>query len=131
MFSNYIKISFRKFTRQKFYSLLNIFGRTSYTLEQKSTEYGIRKVFGASVSRLFFIASREFLIRVVIAFLTSVPLAWLSMKQRLSTFSYHTDLSLVVFQLAGLIAIIIAMTKVSYNARKVGMINPARTLRGE
>jgi ABC-type antimicrobial peptide transport system permease subunit len=112
-------------------SCLGLFGLAAYTVEQKSKEYGIRKVFGASVSRLFYIASAEFLILVVIAFVISVPVAWYWMKHWLNGFAYHVELSWTVFALSGLIAVIIALLTVSYQAGKVGVINPAKTLRAE
>src|SRR5690606_12564739 len=45
-------------------SSLGLFGLAAYTVEQKNKEYGIRKVFGASVIRLFYLASAEFLLLV-------------------------------------------------------------------
>jgi hypothetical protein len=114
-----------------FISCLGLFGLAAFTVEQRSKEYGIRKVFGASVSRLFVMASRDFLILVVIAFFISVPVAWLWMSQWLDGFAYHVELSWVVFIISGLLAVVIAMITVSYQAGKVGRINPAKTLRSE
>jgi ABC-type antimicrobial peptide transport system permease subunit len=112
-------------------SCLGLFGLASFTVEQKSKEYGIRKVFGASVSRLFYMASRDFLILVVIAFFISVPVGWLWMRQWLNGFAYHVELSWVAFISSGLVALLIALITVSYQAGKVGLINPAKTLRSE
>lgn len=112
-------------------SCLGLFGLAAYTVEQKSKEYGIRKVFGASVGRLFYIASRDFLILVFIAFFISMPVAWIWMKHWLGSFAYHAELSWVIFAIAGLLAMIIALLTVSYQAGKVGWINPAKTLRSE
>jgi putative ABC transport system permease protein len=112
-------------------SCLGLFGLAAHTVEQKSKEYGIRKVFGASVSRLFYLASVDFLILVMLAFVISVPIAWYWMKHWLSGFAYHVELSWLVFITAGLMAIVIALITVSYQAAKVGFINPAKTLRAE
>lgn len=112
-------------------SCLGLFGLAAYTTEQKSKEYGIRKVFGASVSRLFYMASAEFLILVILAFVISVPVAWLWMTHWLDTFAYHVELTWGIFATAGLVAMFIALMTVSYQAGKVGMVNPARTLRAE
>lgn len=112
-------------------SCLGLFGLAAFTTEQRSKEYGIRKVFGASVSRLFYMASAEFLILVVIAFLISVPLAWYWMQHWLDGFAYHVELSWMTFVGSGLLATTIALGTVSYQAGKVGMISPAKTLRAE
>lgn len=112
-------------------SCLGLFGLAAYTVEQKSKEFGIRKVFGASVTRLFYHASSEFLLLVIVAFFISVPVAWFWMKHWLSTFAYHVELSWIVFITSGLLAVVIALITVSYQAGKVGFINPAKTLRSE
>jgi len=112
-------------------SCLGLFGLAAYTTEQRSKEYGIRKVFGASVTRLFYLASVEFLILVVLAFVISVPIAWLWMQKWLDGFAYHVELSWGVFIASGLLAVFIAFITVSYQAGKVGLINPAKTLRME
>lgn len=112
-------------------SCLGLFGLAAYTIEQRSREYGIRKVFGASVGRLFYLASMQFLILVVLAFVISVPVAWLWMRQWLSTFAYHIELSWLFFIASGVVAVVIALLTVSYQSGKVGWINPARVLRNE
>jgi len=112
-------------------SCLGLFGLAAYTTEQKSKEYGIRKVFGASVGRLFYMASSEFLILVLIAFFISVPVAWYWMQHWLDGFAYHIELSWLVFVTSGLLAVSIALLTVSFQAGKVGLINPARILRAE
>jgi predicted permease len=112
-------------------SCLGLFGLAAYTVEQRSREYGIRKVFGASVGRLFYLASVEFLILVILAFIISVPLAWLWMRHWLTTFAYHIELSWVFFLTSGFAALIIALVTVSYQSAKVGWINPASVLRSE
>ncbi|MEX1238153.1 MAG: ABC transporter permease [Cyclobacteriaceae bacterium] len=112
-------------------SCLGLFGLAAYTVEQKSREYGIRKVFGASIIRLFYLASIEFLILVFVAFIISIPIAWYWMKNWLDGFAYHVELSWMVFITAGLVAVVIALLTVSYQAGKVGWINPAKVLRSE
>jgi putative ABC transport system permease protein len=112
-------------------SCLGLFGLAAYTAEQKSREYGIRKVFGASVGRLFYLASVEFIVLVLLACLISIPVAWYWMKNWLDGFAYHVELSWIVFVAAGLAAIVIALLTISYQAGKVGFINPAKVLRSE
>ncbi|HET7178785.1 MAG TPA: ABC transporter permease [Chryseosolibacter sp.] len=112
-------------------SCLGLFGLASYTVDQKSREYGIRKVFGASVSRLFYLASVEFLVLVILAFIISIPLAWVWMRHWLSTFAYHIELSWMFFIASGMVAVGIALITVTYQSGKVGWINPASVLRSE
>lgn len=76
-------------------------------------------------------ASAEFLILVVLSFVISVPIAWFWMQRWLDGFAYRIELSWVVFLGSGIIALTIALLTVSYQARKVGRVNPARILRAE
>ncbi len=112
-------------------SCLGLFGLASFTVEQRSKEFGIRKVFGASISKLYYIASRDFILLVIISCFISIPVAWFWMKQWLSGFAYRIELSAGVFVIAGLAAIFIALLTVSYQALKVGNINPARAMSNE
>ena len=112
-------------------SCLGLFGLAAYTAEQRSKEYGIRKVFGASIAKLFYLASAEFLILVLVAFCISVPIGWYWMDRWLHGFAYHIELSWVVFVISGALAFTIAVITVSYQAGKVGLVNPSKVLRSE
>jgi ABC-type antimicrobial peptide transport system permease subunit len=112
-------------------SSLGLFGLASFTVDQKSKEFGIRKIFGASTSKLFYIASRDFIFLVLIACFISLPVAWFWMEGWLDTFAYHVDLSWKVFIVAGILSIVIAVLTVTWQSIKVALINPAQTLRNE
>jgi putative ABC transport system permease protein len=53
------------------------------------------------------------------------------MKHWLDGFAYHVELSWMVFALAGLLSVAVALITVSYQAGRVGLVNPAKTLRAE
>lgn len=112
-------------------SCLGLFGLVAYTSEQRAKEFGIRKVFGASAPRLFYLASSEFLILVVFAFIISVPIAWFWMREWLDRFAYHVELSWFVFAGSGLISLIVALITVSYQAGRAVTANPSKTLRAD
>ena len=59
-----------------FISCLGLFGLTTFTVEQRTKEIGIRKVLGASTAGLIALLSKDFLKLVMISFLVSSPLAW-------------------------------------------------------
>ncbi len=110
---------------------LGLFGLSAYTMQRKNKEYSIRKVFGATSSRLFYTSSIEHLILVGIAFVISIPIGHFWMREWLNTFAYHTDLSLLPFALAGITTLFIAFATVSYQSVKVALINPSVILRSE
>ncbi len=114
-----------------FISCLGLLGLAMFTAEQRTKEFGIRKVLGANVSGLFTLLSKEFLQLVFIALVIASPIAWWAMTKWLEDYHYHTDISWWVFVAAGLMAVIIALLTVSFQAIKAALANPIKSLRTE
>ena len=114
-----------------FISCLGLLGLAMFTAEQRTKEFGIRKVLGAKVGTLFTLLSKDFLILVGVAFLVATPLAWWAMHAWLQNFAYHIQLEWWVFVLAGVMALLIALLTVSFQAVKVAVANPVKSLRTE
>lgn len=112
-------------------SCLGLFGLASFTLEQRTKEFGVRKIFGASLSQLFSTASTGFVSLVCVAFVSAVPISWFFINRWLDGFAYHTSLGADVFIAAGVIAIGIALLTVSFQSFKSASLNPADSLRHE
>ncbi|MEO6491177.1 MAG: ABC transporter permease [Ferruginibacter sp.] len=110
---------------------LGLFGLATYTAEQRIKEIGIRKVLGASVSGIVRLLSKEFLQLVVIAVLIATPIAWGLMYKWLESFAYRINISWWMFVLAALVAIMIALCTVSFQAIKAAIANPVKSLRTE
>ena len=114
-----------------FISCLGLLGLAMFTAEQRTKEFGIRKVLGAKVSTLFSLLSREFVVLVLVAFVVASPLAWWAMHVWLQNFAYHIDVQWWVFLLAGMAALLITLLTVSWQAMKVAVANPVKSLRAE
>ncbi|HYC84742.1 MAG TPA: ABC transporter permease [Chryseosolibacter sp.] len=112
-----------------FISCLGLFGLASFVAEQRTKEIGIRKVLGATVMNVWRMLSKDFIILVLIACALSVPLAYYLMSQWLQNYSYRVDLSLWTFSLTCVVAILITICTVSFQAIKAGVANPVRSLR--
>jgi ABC-type antimicrobial peptide transport system permease subunit len=114
-----------------FISCLGLFGLASYTAEQRTKEIGIRKVLGASVSNIWALLSKDFVGLVVLACLIAAPIAWYFLSGWLENYEYRTTISLSVFALAGVAALLITLLTVSYQAIKAALANPVKSLRDE
>ena len=110
---------------------LGLFGLASFTAEQRTKEIGVRKVLGASVPQLVVLLSKEFTLLVLIAFVVAAPVSFYAMKDWLSEFAYHADISVGIFLTAGVLALGIAWLTVSYQSIKASVANPVDSLRYE
>lgn len=114
-----------------FIGCLGLLGLVSFMANQKMKEVGVRKVFGATVSAIVLLFSREFVRLVVISFLMAAPLAWFLMNKWLENFEYHVDIHWSVFVIGLITTLVIALLTVSYRSVKAGLANPVDTLRIE
>ena len=114
-----------------FISCLGLFGLATYTAQVKFKEIGIRKVLGASVSGIVKLISKDFLKLVIIAIIIAIPVAWWAMNKWLDGFAYRVNISWWVFAMAGVLALLIALITVSFQAIKAAMANPVKSLRTE
>lgn len=114
-----------------FVACLGLFGLASFIAEQRTKEIGIRKILGLSVEGIVRLLSKDFLKLVLIAFVLASPLAWWVMHTWLQDFAYRVDISWWVFALAGVLALMIAMLTVSFQAIKAALSNPIKSLRTE
>lgn len=114
-----------------FVACMGLFGLAMFTAQQRTREIGIRKVIGASVSDVVALLSKDFLRLVILGNLLAWPLAWYGMHKWLSTFAYRIDLSWWTFLLAGVLAVLISLATVAFQAVKTALINPVISLKAE
>jgi len=112
-------------------SCLGLFGMASFVAEQRTKEIGIRKVLGASVSNLLRLLSKEFVLLVSISCIIAVPIAWYYLGQWLSNYDYRVEVSWVVFIIAALLALVITLFSVGFQAIKAATAKPVDSLRNE
>lgn len=112
-------------------SCLGLFGLSAYTAEQRRKEIGVRKVLGSSVAGIVGLLSKDFMGLVLFAILIAIPMAWLAMDTWLQGFAYRIKIAWWVFAIAGLVAVLIALLTVSFQAIKAAVANPVKSLRNE
>lgn len=112
-------------------SCLGLFGLAAYTAERRTKEIGVRKVLGATISNLVALLSKDFLRLVAISSVIAFPIAWWGMNKFLQGFAYRITIQWWVFAIAGLLAVIIALFTVSFQAIKAAIANPVNSLRTE
>ncbi len=112
-------------------SCLGLFGLSAFTVERRIKEISVRKVLGATVGGLTGLLSKDFLKLVLLSCLIAFPAAWWAASDWLRSYQYHIKVNWLVFALAGVSAILIALATVSYHAIKAALANPVKSLRSE
>ncbi|MBI1768822.1 MAG: ABC transporter permease [Bacteroidetes bacterium] len=112
-------------------SCLGLFGLASFTTIQRTKEIGIRKTLGANVNSILILLSRELITVVLIAFVMSVPISIYIVTEWLRNYAYHTDFSWWVFILTILLAFIVSIASIFYQAIRAASVNPSESLRYE
>ena len=108
---------------------LGLFGLASYTAEEKTKEIGIRKVMGASVPSIILALLQQFTRWVLIANVVAWPVAWLLMRRWLEDFAVRIHITMDIFFIAALTALVIAILTVTAQAVKAALANPVKSLK--
>jgi ABC-type antimicrobial peptide transport system permease subunit len=112
-------------------SCLGLFGLASFVAEQRTKEIGIRKVLGASISQLWQLLSKDFVVLVVISCVVAIPISFYFMNSWLLQYQYRVDISWKTFAIASLAALVITLFTVSFQTIKAAITNPVKSLRSE
>lgn len=114
-----------------FVSCIGLFGLVAYSAEQRTKEFGVRKVLGASVTSLMQLLSLSFIKMIVVAIFIAVPVSYYGMWKWLNKFEYHTVISWWIIPAVALGTLLIALVTVSFQAYKTAKTNPVDSLKYE
>lgn len=114
-----------------FIAALGLFGLTSFTVEQRTKEIGVRKAMGSSVAGIYVVISREIITLVSISALIAWPVSYLVADKWLENFHYRIETGAFTFVAGLAIALGVAMLTISYRIMKAARINPASSLKYE
>ena len=114
-----------------FIACLGLFGLSAFIITQRIKEIGIRKVLGASSTEIVRVLSIDFLKLVGISAVLAIPVAAYVMYQWLQDFAYRISMAWWVFLLAAVLAALIALITISFQAIKAALANPVKSLRTE
>ena len=110
---------------------LGAFGLTSLTIARRTKEVGIRKVLGASMTRIIKLLTREFAALILVANAMAWPVAWLFLKDWLQDFVYRIHLGPAPFCFGALITLIIVLATIGLQIMHSVRANPVEALRCE
>jgi putative ABC transport system permease protein len=114
-----------------FLSCMGLFAVSLLVIELRTKEIGIRKVMGASVQNIVLMLSKYFLKFIFLSFLIAFPLAWFAMDSWLKNYSYRIDINATPFVIVIVSVTLLALLTVGYQAIKVALMNPVKSLKTE
>ncbi len=114
-----------------FIAALGLFGLTSFTVEQRTKEIGVRKAMGSSITGIYIVISREVVMLVSISALIAWPVVYYWAGKWLENFYYKINLGLFTFVIGLTVALGIALITISYRILKAARVNPAQSLKYE
>lgn len=112
-------------------SCLGLFGLTTFTVERRIKEIGIRKVMGSGISEIVRLLTRDFTRLVIIAIGIALPAGYLIDHSWLESFAYRIDLKWWYFAGTGLITLLIAWLTMGLQTIRAAMVNPVECLKEE
>jgi ABC-type antimicrobial peptide transport system permease subunit len=114
-----------------FLSCLGLFAISLMVIELRTKEIGIRKVMGASVSRIVSMITFYFLRLIAISLLIALPIAWFTMQSWIENYVYRIEINLLTFMWVGLLVTAVALITISFHAIKAANTNPVNSLKIE
>ncbi len=114
-----------------FIASIGLFGLTSFTVEQRTKEIGVRKAMGSSIAGIYYEVSKEIILLVSISAIIATPIIYYISGKWLENFYYRINIGVFSF-VAGLsVALGIALLTISYRIIRAAHVNPAQSLKYE
>lgn len=112
-------------------AMIGLVGLVAYSAEVRKKEIGIRKVLGASQSRIVVMMNSDYVKLIIIGIVIATPLSWYAMNYWLETFKFRIPMSPLVFVFSGLTVMVVALLSVAYLSFRAASVNPASVLKEE
>ena len=114
-----------------FIASLGILGLVSFMAAKRTREIGIRKVLGAGPLHIIKLISLEFFWLMIISSVLAWLASWIMITDWLDHFAYRTSLNWIMFMLAAILAMVLALLITGIKAWQASRANPVDTLKYE
>jgi len=108
---------------------LGLLGLTSFSVERRTKEIGIRKVLGATVTSVVLLIVHEFVWLILLALVVATPLTWFFIERWEQNFTLQAAINPLRFISAGMVVFTIAWLTISFLSFRAANANPTKALR--
>ncbi len=113
-------------------SCLGLYGLVSLNVASRTKEFSIRKALGAGLKNLAFVINKQFVVFLSVALVLGLPISYLLMSKLFNTvYEVHKPITVIPFAIAFVIVVIMVLTTISSQVRKVMTTAPTEGLRSE
>lgn len=112
-----------------FIACLGLLGLSTYMIEARTKEVGIRRVLGGSVMGITKLLCWSSIKPIIVAIVLFSPLAWMSMSWWLQTYEYRITLNVWILLTAGAVLLLLALLTVSTQTMRAASVNPVKSLK--
>ncbi|PKQ65550.1 hypothetical protein BZG02_00665 [Labilibaculum filiforme] len=110
---------------------MGLFGLSSFMAEQRTKELGVRKVLGASVGKLVYLLTGEFIRLIIIANILAIPISYWALNIWLSDFPYHISIGIWVFIVTIIVSLVIGLFTVAWQSYRAATSDPIKAIKYE
>ncbi len=112
-------------------AILGLIGLSSYSIQQRTKELGIRKVLGSGVGNIIILLSKDTFFLIILANIIAWPLCWYLLSSWLEGFAFRIELGLLPFFLSFLVITLIAGGSIAFYVARASFSNPIHALKYE
>jgi putative ABC transport system permease protein len=114
-----------------FIACLGLLGLSTYMIEVRVKEIGIRKVMGGSVFSITKLLSMSSLKPILIAIVLFSPMGWYAMEWWLGSYPYRISMDISIVLLAAFAMLLISLIVIGVQTIRAARANPVNSLRNE
>jgi putative ABC transport system permease protein len=112
-------------------SSLGLIGLSTFMINLRNSEIGIRKVFGASNRSVTLLLLRDYFNLLIISLFFGLPIVWYFSNKWLINYSYRIDLHLLTLLIPTVILIAVVIMTIGFQSVHAASRNPIQSIKNE
>lgn len=112
-------------------AVLGLYGLVLINISKKTKEIGLRRVLGAALPQIFYSVGKQLMILVLLAVAIGSPISYYLLDRWRASFAYSLDMNVAVIFIAAGLLLLLALSVLLIQTKRVTKLNPSESLRYE